>query len=175
MSKVFLELKAKISALEAMQIMGRVQSIVGMSLTVVGLQRAVGIGARCVVKGVNGPVMAEVVGADETGLRLLPFGSWDGVAVGDPVELVQHDEGICPDNSWIGTVVDGLGRPLGDAPQFKRGRTRSSGRNGPPPAFGRRRVGQKLQTQIKCIDVFTPLCQGQRMGVSQVLALANPH
>lgn len=165
MSKVFLELKAKISALEAMQIMGRVQSIVGMSLTVVGLQRAVGIGARCVVKGVNGPVMAEVVGADETGLRLLPFGSWDGVAVGDPVELVQHDEGICPDNSWIGTVVDGLGRPLGDAPQFKRGRTRSSGRNGPPPAFGRRRVGQKLQTQIKCIDVFTPLCQGQRMGV----------
>lgn len=165
MSKVFLELKAKISSLEAMQIMGRVQSIVGMSLTVAGLQRAVGIGARCVVKGVKGPVMAEVVGADETGLRLLPFGSWDGVAVGDPVELVQHDEGICPDDSWIGTVVDGLGRPLGHAPRFKKGRNRSSGRNGPPPAFGRRRVGQKLQTQIKCIDVFTPLCQGQRMGV----------
>jgi len=164
-SKVFLELKAKISSLEAMQIMGRVQSIVGMSLTVAGLQRAVGIGARCVVKGIKGPVMAEVVGADEAGLRLLPFGSWDGVAVGDPVELVQHDEGICPDDSWIGTVVDGLGRPLGDAPRFKKGRNRSSGRNGPPPAFGRRRVGQKLQTQVKCIDVFTPICQGQRMGV----------
>ncbi|WP_058314830.1 FliI/YscN family ATPase [Cognatishimia activa] len=165
MSKVFLELKAKISSLEAMHIMGRVQSIVGMSLTVAGLQRAVGIGARCVVKGAKGPVMAEVVGADEAGLRLLPFGSWDGVAVGDPVELVQHDEGISPDDSWIGTVVDGLGRPMGDAPRFKKGRSRSSGRNMPPPAFGRRRVGHKLQTQIKCIDVFTPICQGQRMGV----------
>ncbi|MGH1466628.1 MAG: FliI/YscN family ATPase [Cognatishimia sp.] len=165
MSKVFLELKSKISSLESTVITGRVQSVVGMSLTAAGLQRAVGIGQRCMVRGTKGPVLAEVVGANDTGLKLLPFGTWEGVAVGDPVELVQHDEGISPDDSWIGTVVDGLGRPLSDAPNFKRGRSRSSGRNGPPPAFGRKRVGQKLETRVKCIDVFTPLCQGQRMGV----------
>ncbi|MDO6727942.1 FliI/YscN family ATPase [Cognatishimia sp. 1_MG-2023] len=165
MSKIFLELKNKIASLECTSICGRVQSIVGMSLTVAGLQRAVGIGQRCMVNGSRGPILAEVVGANHDGLRLLPFGTWDGVAVGDPVELIQHEQGICPDDSWIGTVVDGLGKPLSLAPNFKRGRNRSTGRNGPPPAFGRRRVGQKLQTQIKCIDVFTPLCQGQRMGV----------
>ncbi len=165
MSKIFLELKNKIASLEPALISGRVQSIVGMSLKVAGLQRAVGIGQRCMVTGAKGPVMAEVVGASHDGLMLLPFGTWDGVAVGDPVEIVQNDQGIAPDDSWIGTVVDGLGRPLSDAPNFKRGRSRSSGRNEPPPAFGRRRVGHKLQTQIKCIDVFTPLCQGQRMGV----------
>lgn len=165
MSKIFLELKNKIATLEPATISGRVQSIVGMSLKVAGLQRAVGIGQRCMVTGAKGPVMAEVVGASHDGLMLLPFGTWDGVAVGDPVEIVQNDQGIAPDDSWIGTVVDGLGRPLSEAPHFKRGRKRSSGRNEPPPAFGRRRVGHKLHTQIKCIDVFTPLCQGQRMGV----------
>lgn len=165
MSKVFFDLKGKISSLESARIIGRVKSVVGMSLTVSGLQRAAGIGQRCLVQGGRGPVVGEVVGASDDGLHLLPFGTWDGVAVGDQVQLVQHEEGLCPDDSWIGTVVDGLGRPLSDAPRFKKGRNRSSGRNGPPPAFGRRRVGQKLETRIKCIDVFTPICQGQRMGV----------
>ncbi len=165
MSKVFLELKNKICSLESTKITGRVQAVVGMSLTAAGLQRAVGIGQRCLVRGARGPVMAEVVGAADDGLKLLPFGTWEGVAVGDPVELIQHDTGIQPDDSWIGTVVNGLGEPLSFAPRFKKGRSRSTGRNAPPPAFGRRRVGQKLETNVKCIDVFTPLCQGQRMGV----------
>jgi flagellum-specific ATP synthase len=165
-SKVFSDLKAKVSSLEATRIVGQVQSVVGMTMTAAGLKRAAGIGQRCVVKGSRGPVMAEVVGASSEGLKLLPFGSWDGVAVGDDVEIVQHDPGINPDDSWIGTVVDGLGKPLSAAPRFKTGRgPKSSGRAEPPPAFARRRVGQKLSTKVKCMDVFTPLCQGQRMGV----------
>lgn len=165
-AKVFSDLKTRVSSLEATRIVGQVQSIVGMTMTAAGLKRAAGIGQRCVVKGTRGPVMAEIVGASSDGLKLLPFGSWDGVAVGDDVEIVQHDPGISPDDSWIGTVVDGLGKPLSAAPRFKTGRgRRSSGRAEPPPAFARRRVGQKLSTKVKCMDVFTPLCQGQRMGV----------
>jgi flagellum-specific ATP synthase len=38
-------------------------------------------------------------------------------------------------------------------------------RAGPPAAFARRRVGKRLDTGIKTLDVFVPLCRGQRMGV----------
>lgn len=165
MTATFSDLQYKVSTLENTRIVGRVQSVVGLSLAAVGLERAVGIGQRCRVRGRNGTVIGEVVGAGHDGLKLLPFGTWDGVAVGDPVELLEAGDGICPDDSWIGTVIDALGRPLSYAPRFLRGRRRGSGRNGPPPAFDRRRVGEKLETRIKCVDVFTPICRGQRMGV----------
>jgi flagellum-specific ATP synthase len=35
----------------------------------------------------------------------------------------------------------------------------------PPPAFSRRRVGAMLDTGVKTIDCFTPICRGQRMGI----------
>lgn len=165
MVATFSALKHKISRLEATRIVGHVQSIAGLSLTVAGLERAAGIGQRCRVFGRHGAVEGEVVGADATGLRLLPFGKWDGITVGDSVELILNGEGIFPDDSWIGTVIDALGRPLSDAPRFKRGGGRASSRNAPPPAFERRRVGEKLETLIKCVDVFTPICRGQRMGI----------
>lgn len=165
MSAAFSNLRYKVSSLDSTRIAGRVRAVVGMALTVVGLERAVGIGQRCRVHGRNGVVMGEVVGSSEDGLRLLPFGTWDGVTVGDTVELVQSGDSISPDESWIGSVVDALGRPLSDVPKFRRGQRRVSGRNSPPPAFERRRVGKKLETQIKCVDIFTPICRGQRLGV----------
>ena len=165
MSAIFSDLRQKISELETTRIAGRVQSVVGLSLTVSGLERAAGIGQRCRVRGRHGPVTGEVVGAGDDGLRLLPFGTWDGIAVGDPVELIQAGDGICPDDSWIGTVIDALGRPLSPAPSFRPGPRRARGRTSPLPAYERRRVGDKLETRVKCIDLFTPLCRGQRMGV----------
>ena len=165
MSAIFSDLRRKVSDLETTRIVGRVQSVVGLSLTVSGLERAAGIGQHCRVRGRHGPVTGEVVGAGDDGLRLLPFGTWDGIAVGDPVELIQAGDGICPDDSWIGTVIDALGRPLSPTAGFRPGSRRARGRNSPLPAYDRRRVGDKLETRIKCVDVFTPICRGQRMGV----------
>ena len=88
-----------------------------------------------------------------------------GVAVGDPVELIELDDMVYPDESWIGTVVDALGRPLSDYDRAPRPRKKTTGAAQPPKAFERKQVGEKLETQIKCVDVFTPLCRGQRMGV----------
>ncbi len=160
----FFTLMHKISHLSATVVVGCVDNIVGLTLTVTGLERAAAIGHRCRVIGHHGPIEAEVIGVTREGLRLLPYGKWDGIAVGARVELVLHDEGIQPDNSWIGTVVDPLGRPLSRAPRFVRSKGFQMPSR-PPRAFDRKRVGKKLETGIKCVDVFTPICRGQRMGI----------
>lgn len=162
--KSFSSLLHKVSMVSATRIVGHVQGIVGLTMTAGGLERAAAIGQRCRVVGRHAEVVGEVVGTGVSGVKLLPFGKWEGVAVGDRVELMLNDPSIQPDDSMLGTVVDALGRTLSNVPRFSRGRQTPLSRR-PPPAFERRRVGEKLETQIKCVDVFTPICRGQRMGI----------
>jgi len=145
--------------------LGQVASISGLCLVARGLERAGGIGQRCRVVSRDRSVLAEITGISGGGTQLLPFGTWDGIAVGDTVELLPHHEGIFPDDSWVGGVLDAHGNPLSARPGFKRGRRKADFRRNAPPAFERKRVGEKLATGVKCVDVFTPICKGQRMGI----------
>jgi flagellum-specific ATP synthase len=161
----FSKMQKAIYSSSSTRIIGATKAIVGLTLTVRGLEAVAGIGSRCRVFGRTGVVDGEVVGADGSDLCVLPFGTWEGIAVGDPVELIEMDDMIYPDDSWIGSVVDALGRPLSKYARARRPRRKSSFKVQPPGAFERKKVGEKLETQIKCIDVFTPICRGQRMGV----------
>jgi flagellum-specific ATP synthase len=163
--KTFSTMQDRIYSSSSTRIVGSTKAIVGLTLTVRGLEAVAGIGSRCRIFGRKGATDGEVVGVQGSDLCVLPFGSWDGVAVGDPVELVELDDLIYPDESWIGTVVDALGRPLSRYSRTPRPRKKSSLRAQPPGAFERKQVGEKLETQIKCVDIFTPICRGQRMGV----------
>lgn len=161
----YLNLQHKLIAVASARTVGTVKSIVGLTLTVAGLGAVARIGSRCRVEGRRGTVEGEVVGAEGSDLCLLPYGSWDGFAVGDRVELLEQDDMVFPDESWIGSVVDALGRPLSGYRRARRPRRKSLYRTHPPGAFDRKQVGEKLETQVKCVDLFTPICRGQRMGV----------
>lgn len=165
MNTIFSDLTHKIANQDGTRIGGRVGAVSGLVLRVVGLERALGLGQRCAVLGRGGPVLGEVVGVTEAGADVLPFGRWDGVGIGDQVALVADSDLIHPDESWIGHVVDALGRPLGQADGFRLGEAPRPMKGRPPQAFARKRVGDKLATRIKVLDIFTPLCRGQRMGV----------
>ena len=155
---IFADLQREIYAVHSTRIVGHVKSIVGLNLTVGGLETLAGIGSRCEVKSRKGTVAGEVVGLQGQDLCILPFGDWDGVAVGDEVTLIQFDDLIYPDDSWIGTVVDGLGRPLSKFTSTPRAHRRRTSKPQPPRAFDRKPVGRRLETQIKCIDLFHLQC-----------------
>lgn len=159
-------LLSKIYAAKSTTTYGKVGSISGLNMTVLGLTGFVEVGSRCCVHTKHGQIDAEVIALGKDAVTLLPFGTWDGVAVGDAVEVVEFADVISPDESWLGLVVDALGRPIDDSTLHTRPR-RSTGSATPAPikAMSRRRVGAKIETQIAGIDVFTPLCQGQRVGV----------
>lgn len=144
---------------------GQVASVSGLLLTVRGLGRLVGIGQHCLVHGALGPVRGEVVSIDAGGCGLLPFGKWDGVIEGDPVEVLSEGPVLSPHASWIGRVLDAFGCPIDGAGPLQRGLSRRLPKNDPPAAYSRRRTGQRIETGVASIDMFTPLCRGQRMGI----------
>lgn len=158
-------LNAQMRDLDSSTTFGKVKHITGMSLIASGLEDAVGIGERCCVSGRRGDVLAEVVGSSDSGVVLLPFGTWDGVGVGNKVRTCTDGDVIYPDDLWIGRVVNALCRPMDGAGPLPQGRTPRFFKGDPLNAFMRKRVGHKLQTAIKSMDVFTPVCVGQRMGI----------
>ena len=87
MKTAFSQLSTLARNTEGSRIAGEVSAITGLTLTVVGLTRALGIGQRCTIFGRKGSVLAEVVAVDGEGTRVLPFGTWDGVTIGDRVEI----------------------------------------------------------------------------------------
>lgn len=147
------------------RISGEVSAITGITLTAVGLERVLGIGERCIVHGAAGPVRAEVVGLNARGTELLPFGSWRGVTAGDPVEVDPSQDMIRPDESWKGRVICAAATPLDGKGHLPEGHSPRPLRAAPPGAFDRKRIGPKLATQVRVMDIFTPLCRGQRLGI----------
>lgn len=165
MKTAFSQLSTLARTTEGARIAGEVSAIIGLTLTVVGLNRALGIGQRCTIHGRKGPVLAEVVSVSSEGTQVLPFGNWDGVTIGDRVEISTNGESIRPDLSWIGRVVNALGEPVDDMGTLHEGPIPCPPKNTPPNAYSRRRVGDRIDTGVRVFDVFTPLCKGQRMGI----------
>ena len=165
MQTLFSELTSFAREAGEAEITGEVRAITGITLTAVGLERVLGIGERCIVHGSDGPVHAEVVGLGTHGTELLPFGSWRGVAAGDRVEVAVGRDVIRPDESWKGRVISASAAPLDGKGHLPEGNEPRPLRAAPPGAFDRKRIGPKLATHVRALDVFTPLCQGQRLGI----------
>lgn len=146
---------------------GQVRSVAGVSLTAAGLNGLVGIGHRVKVRGRTETTVGEVVavGGARGGVTILPYGTWDGICAGDRVEIVGGGTDIHPDENWLGCVLDAFGHPMAMNTEFLEGQSAVPLKRKAPPAFDRRRVGRKLETGIRVIDVFTPICQGQRLGI----------
>lgn len=158
-------LACSVRELSGARCVGRVSEVVGLRLTVSGLERMLGVGARCRVRRSSGSVVGEVVGVDRRGTHLLPYGDWAGVGPGAEVEYLPNVGGINPGPGWIGRVVNALGQPVDDRGPLPLGARERPLQASAPSAFTRRPVGGRIETGIKALDVFAPLCLGQRMGI----------
>jgi flagellum-specific ATP synthase len=157
----FSQIRSNMRKISGSLVEGRVTSIEGLSLVASGLGESAKIGDRA---RVSSKIDAEIVATSPDGVRLLPFGTWDGVGRGDTVELTSGGTDIFPGPEWLGRVVDAFGEPM-DEIELPDGPAPYALRNSPIPAFDRRVMGQKLETGVRTIDIFTPICRGQRLGI----------
>jgi flagellum-specific ATP synthase len=144
---------------------GRVTATLGMTLEVDGLHGILAVGDRFTVTGKDGrEISCEAVGLKSGRTLALAFESVEGITLG-ATAAYPTGTGSSPGIGWLGRIVDGLGRPVDGKGELPRGDGGLKVRRAPPPAYGRRRVGARLQTGVKALDAFAPLCRGQRLGL----------
>lgn len=140
---------------------GRVTEVSPTHYRVRGLSAVARLGDVVEHHGRQGIRTGEVVQITERDVLVAPFDPSADAGVADPV-YIRGAFRISPEASWRGRVIDALGRPVDGGPPLAAGTGVSSG---VPGALDRQRVDKPFQTGVKVIDLFTPLCYGQRLGV----------
>ncbi|MEX0346170.1 MAG: FliI/YscN family ATPase [Rhizobiaceae bacterium] len=143
---------------------GRISAISPHCYQIRGISHAVALGDVVSTKHGEAGRRGEIIRIDRQTVTAAPFRNAQNLRVGDAV--FTHGPLACrPDDSWLGRIVDALGEPIdGKGPLFSQ----SPGVEQAPPdvnVLGREMVNQPFRTGVRAIDIFTPLCYGQRFGI----------
>jgi type III secretion protein N (ATPase) len=143
------------------QVVGRLESVQAGRMT--ARLPGIAVGDVVSVERSGRPLLAEVVGFEADAAILLPFSSVVGVRPGASVVPTPH-AALAPDaDAALGEVIDALGVSL----MSERVVAASTFSLVAPPPHPLRRapIARRLLTGIRVIDAFTPLGEGQRVGV----------
>jgi flagellum-specific ATP synthase len=144
------------------RVTGRVSAIIGLSITVAGVDGRVGdlveIGAP------GSAVPAEVVSIDGDRLACLPLGALTGIGNGSPVRGTGSPLRIAVGPQLRGRILDGLGRPMDGGPPLT-GLELVTVEHDAPDALARGRVLEPLSLGVRALDTLVPCGRGQRIGI----------
>jgi flagellum-specific ATP synthase len=162
-------MKALISAIDAIddvEVFGRVKSVQGLLIEVVGPVRELRVGGRVMIEGSEGGTLAaEIIGFRDGHALCLPFGELSGVRLGCKAVFKRHDGSVNPAMSWLGRTINANGEPIDGLGPLARGARAYPLRQSPLAAHDRVRVGDPLDLGVRTLNTFTTLCEGQRMGI----------
>jgi len=131
---------------------------------VAGLSRFLKLGECLTVDTGDRLQMGEVVRVDDAYATLKPFDSHLEAGIGVRAFHAKRFS-LTPHASWKGRVIDALGNAIDDKGPLKCGERVMFVDKEPPPPLCRARVKDPIRTGIRVIDLFTPLCAGQRIGI----------
>ena len=109
-------------------------------------------------------LFGEVVHVDAGAILIKPFGNQAALGVGGRVWQSGRLR-VAPHQSWRGRVIDPLGRPIDNIGVLPRGLEIDPKVAVTPAAMCRRRIAEPVRSGIHAIDLFSPLCIGQRIGI----------
>lgn len=158
--------EAAISTLPDYEVAGRVTRILGLLVEIAGFGSDLFIGSHVHLRPARGgDIVCEVVGFKEDRALLMPFGTLEGVGLGTPAVIQRNRPVICPDDRWLGRVINGMGQPIDGKGPLTNGGHPIPLRNKPPEPHSRQRVGEKLDLGVRAVNTFLPIVRGQRMGI----------
>lgn len=146
---------------------GLVTAIKGALVEVGGIDDHVTMGSQVEIEkmGDGDPVRCEVVGFREGHVLLMPLDELQGIGTSSRAFISGEKNKVYPEQSWLGRVLNAFGDPVDGKGNLNQGSVGFSISNTPPPAGQRARVGPRISTGIRVMDLFTALCKGQRLGV----------
>lgn len=149
---------------ELVAISGSVSEVTPAALRVRGLSRFVRLGERIALSTNGREEFGEAIRIDRDGVLVKPFATTVGVGLGARAS-VAGPLSLRPAQSWKGRVINALGEPIDEAGPLPAGESAVAVEGPPPDAMKRARVTRPIRTGVRVIDLFTPLCAGQRIGV----------
>lgn len=108
--------------------------------------------------------LAEVIRIEDERVTVKPLKARPQVGIGARAYVIGQRP-LAPDLRWRGRIIDALGEPIDDAGALCPGPCPMSTDSEPPPPMRRARVGRAVRSGVRTIDLFTPLCLGQRIGI----------
>ncbi|PDT18394.1 flagellum-specific ATP synthase FliI [Rhizobium sp. J15] len=143
---------------------GRVQTIAAGHYTVRGLSRHVRLGEFVAHKSATGIHLGEVVRVEPDLIYVCPIEPGEPIGIHDTV-IRKGAFRISPSDSWCGRTINSLCEPIDGLGPITEGLDRRSISNTAPPSMTRKRVETGFKTGVRAIDIFSPLCLGQRLGI----------
>ncbi|MGT2502090.1 flagellar protein export ATPase FliI [Bradyrhizobium guangxiense] len=143
---------------------GAISEIAPTHFRVAGLSRFVRLGELIGVNSTGKPQIGEVVRIDSDGIVAKPFDRQFAGGLGS-VAYRMPPLSFAPDPSWKGRVINALGVPLDGLGPLTPGPQTVSAEAEAPSAMKRARVHKPLRTGVRVIDLFAPICAGQRVGI----------
>ena len=157
---------AAIDAIDTVEVFGRVKTVQGLLVEIVGPARELKVGGRVAIESAAGDVLeAEIIGFRDGHALCLPFGPLSGVRLGCRAVFRSHDGAVYPSESWLGRVVNAGGEPIDGKGPLPLGALAYPLRQVPLAAHDRARVGDPLDLGVRALNAFTTVCEGQRMGI----------
>jgi flagellum-specific ATP synthase len=162
---------AKLRDIAPWQVGGRVTGLSGLVVDIDGLAGHVAVGDHLVLEPRDGGgIPAEIVGFRQGLAQAMPFSALDGLGPGSAALFRRGPAGgssgtLPVADSWLGRVLDPLGRPLDGHGPLPAGPCARRVRAAPPDATQRARLGPRLDLGVRALNCFATCRQGQRMGL----------
>lgn len=163
MIKLFADQHCLVEQAQPMHVTGRVAEVVG--LTVIAEGFPLPVGTLCtIVRSHDEPITAQVVGVRGDRAILMTLHEPLGVAFGDLVRSAPGLQYVPVGRQMLGSVLDGLGRPVGGRTDFTVESHYPVFRDA-PHALSRKPITRALATGIRSVDAMHTVGGGQRFGV----------
>ncbi|MFT4182029.1 MAG: flagellar protein export ATPase FliI [Rhizobium sp.] len=143
---------------------GHVRTIAAGHYTVAGLSRHVRLGEFVAHRSPTGIHLGEVVRVEPELTYVCPIEPGEPIGIHDTV-IRKGAFRISPADSWCGRTINSLGEPIDGLGPMTAGTQPRSISNTAPPSMTRKRVETGFRTGVRAIDIFSPLCLGQRLGI----------
>ncbi|WP_052389061.1 FliI/YscN family ATPase [Belnapia moabensis] len=158
-------LQPALTRLDPLRLHGKVVAAAGLHLNLEGFAQWLQVGARLHLHPHGRtPIPAEIVGFQSGQARALAFAPLEGIAPGVPAVLAPP-ACLFVDESWLGRVIDPLGRPVDGKGPLRPGPLPRPVRAAPPEAGTRARLGPRLDLGVRALDGFATCRRGQRLGL----------
>ena len=146
------------------KISGRVASVTGSGISVRGLSPIAKVGDFIRLNTESRAVLAEVLSISAGEMSVKSLDSTAGVQIGCEAEFVGSLR-FAPCDGWRGRVISALSEPLDGLGPLLQGGHDITVTGKPPLSMERGVVSERVTTGVKAIDIFTPICLGQRVGI----------